>query len=341
MPKEKELSLVDIVSELKGKHSDEVILNLAEDKELELKLLPTEILGLDYIIGRPGIPLCKITQIAGDEDSGKSLLLLTLIIKFQKYYPNSIPLLIDTESNFDKAFFKSLGGDLSRLVVATPRSVEKAFDVFENFVTLVRKKYGQAPHILCCIDSLSVAAEKELEESDQPGIHARLLSKFFRVVRPSLRKWNASLIYISQNKKVIGKFAGGVARLGGKAVEFAPILTIDLKRIAIEKNSEGETIGIIIKATATKNHISVPFKSIELYFSLLERRFVNGYNLFLIAKRNKLVIPKDKGWYEFKGKKYRLKDLMLALEKEEGLEQKIREEMGLIVKSEDLLNDKE
>lgn len=326
------------MNKFKSKYGDELILGLAEDDTFEIKCIPTNLIGVDYVIGRPGIPAHKITQICGFEDSGKSLLGINFLISFQKRYENGIPVLIDTEYSFDPDFFESLGGDPNKIVVFTPKTLEEVFKFLEDLVKEVRNEYGNESHILALIDSLSIAVSAEIESGAyQPGLHARLLSHIFRKIRNQLPKWNATLIYISQNKEKIsmGPWGGGTSRLGGHAVDFAPVLSLEMKKIGIKSNSKGEPEYVEFKIKATKNHIAIPFKEFELIFDLKTYRFRNGYNIVkLLTSLGK--IKKKKGWYEYEDNKYREKDLYELFENEEW-DNKIRKELGLDYESYNIL----
>jgi len=314
----------------KNKYRDEIILGLAEDDEFEVKCIPTGLIGVDYVIGRPGIPAFKLTQICGFEDSGKSLLGLHLLISFQKRYENGIPILIDTEYAFDPGFFKALGGDTDRIIVITPKSIEEIFEVVRDIAKEVRDTYGEEPHIFFLIDSISTATLAELDGDAPVGTHARILHKEFRKTRANLPKWNATLVYISQNREKISMTpwgARGSTRLGGHAVDFAPVLTLEMKKVGVRTNSKGEPLFVDFKVKCLKNHISIPFREQDLVFDLHNYKFWNGYNIarILIATGK---ISKNKGWYEFEGQKYREKDLYELFDNPEW-EDKIRQELNI------------
>jgi len=333
-----------LLDEMKSKYKDEVILGLAEEEAFEIKYIPTGLIGVDYVIGRPGIPAWKLTQIAGFDNTGKSLLGLCLLVSFQKNYQEGVPVLINTEYSLDPDFFRKLGGNPERLLVFTPKTAEKVFEVFEELIRVVRKRYGKKPHIFCVIDSLSIATEYEIKEKDlKPGEHARLLSHIFRRVRNRLYEWNATLVYISQNKQKIPKSSFGVysekgtARLGGYAVEYAPILTLEISRIKNEEDSSGETIREYFGLKATKNHVFVPFRKIVLLYETQNARFRNGFNIFQFLVRREIIKESGKGWYEYQGKKYREKDLIQVLEEDREIEISLRKELNIELNEENLL----
>jgi len=325
-----------LIEKLSKKYGgDDILLGLAESEHFTVKCIPTNLLGVDYVIGKPGVPAWRLTQIAGFEDSGKSLLAQWFLIQFQKRYENGISVLINTEYSFDPDFFEKLGGDLQRLIVLTPKTLEQTFKVFEDLVKVTRESYGSEPHIFAVIDSLSAAVDYEIEKGEyQPGIHARVLSQYFRRIKSQLYNWNATLVYISQNKEKIAMtpFGGGVARLGGHAVDFAPVLTLEIKRL---KEDKGEIRYLTFKLKATKNHIAIPFREVELLFDLHTYKFVNAYNVLQILLQEK-VITKDKGWYKYKNKSYRESELLEVLSSDFELEEEIRKRLNLEL-SEDIL----
>jgi len=330
-----------LLQKIKSKYNDEVILGIAEDEEFEVKCIPTGLIGVDFVIGRPGIPAWRITQIAGFEDSGKSLLAQVLLISFQKRYQKGIPILANTEYSFDPDFFRKLGGDLSRLIVITPKTIEDVFRVFESLVSEIRNEYGKGPHILYVVDSLSSAVEYEIEKGEyQPGVHARVLSHIFRKIRGQLYSWNATLIYISQNKEKISMtpFGGGVARLGGHAVDFAPVLTLEMKRLKEERDEKGDIVGLYFRIKATKNHVSIPFREVDLFFDVRNWRFSNAFNIlqFLMWKGE---IQKNKGWYDYYGQKFREKDLLVYLEGNTEIEEGLRRELNLVINENNILQE--
>ena len=338
------MDLSKLLNEMKSKYKDEVILGLAEEETFEVKCIPTGLIGVDYVIGRPGIPAWRLTQIAGFDNTGKSLLGLCLLVSFQRNYREGIPVLINTEYSLDPDFFERLGGDPERLLVFTPKTAEKVFEVFEELVKVVRKKYGKNPHILCVIDSLSIATEYEIKERNlKPGEHARLLSHIFRKIRNKLYEWNATLVYISQNKQKIPKSNFGIysgketTRLGGYAVEYAPVLTLEVSRIKNEKDDEGETIREYFGLEASKNHVSVPFRKTILLYETQSARFRNGFNMFRFLMRKGIIKEGGKGWYEYRGKKYREKDLIQVLEEDKEVEISLRKELNIDLNKENLL----
>ena len=80
----------------------------------------------------------------------------------------------------------------------------------------------------------------------------------------------------------------------------------------------------------------MPFREVDLLFDVKSSRFRNAFNVlqFLVMKGE---IQKNKGWYDFKGKKYREKDLMEVFESDAEVENSLRENLGISLNEEILL----
>ena len=309
--------LENIKEELREKFKNkDIIIELAGGELVEVKSIPTDIFGVDYVIGRPGIPTHKITQICGYEDTGKSLLGLKFLIAFQQRYDNGIPLLIDAEGSFDPEFFCKMGGNLEKLIVINPSSLEDGFIVFKELLALATKENY---HVLGVFDSLSIAVEREKEGTNEPGLHARILSRLFREIRSLLAVSNGTLVYISQDKERISMtgFGGGTSRLGGHAVDFAPVLTLNMKRKKIRYNSNDAPEYVEFEIKATKNHVSIPFKKATLLYDVSNYEFIDGFTVlkFMVQCKNEKISIPSKGWYLYNDNKYR--EIALAKKLEE------------------------
>lgn len=316
--------------------SDEIVLSQLEEETEDInKYFPVNHIGLEYVISKIGLPLQKIIQIAGFPDTGKTLLTLYFVVQFQKFYQDKgLVIYIDTERAFPSDLFVKLGGNKKNIGLVYPKSLEAVFQGLEKLIENIRKEFSQEKPILIVIDSLSLAVERELEEGGVPvGTYARYLSSQFRRLRSLLSLWNATLLMISQNKEKVSltPFGGGVARLGGHAVEFAPVLTLELKRVADDKEKKDGFVdvkSIFIEVKATKNHLGYPFRKIVLKFDFDQFQFDEGYNIFhMLMYLGR--IEKKGGWYAYQGKSYRESELIELLRKDENIKEELRREFKI------------
>ena len=77
---------------------------------------------LDYAIGIGGIPRGRITQLAGQESSGKTMLALSCIKSYLDENPNNTALFIDAEYTYDPEWASSQGIDVSSCLLYTSPS---------------------------------------------------------------------------------------------------------------------------------------------------------------------------------------------------------------------------
>src|SRR5258708_4575212 len=81
---------------------------------------------LDYICANRengGVPVGKLTEISGEEASGKSLVAAHLIAECQRR--GGLAVYIDTENAASPGFMQQVGVDLSKMVYLQPGTVEE------------------------------------------------------------------------------------------------------------------------------------------------------------------------------------------------------------------------
>jgi len=215
--------------------------------------IPTGVFSVDYIIGRPGLPLGRIIEIAGWPSSGKSALCMRMMSSFQKLGGEVV--LWDTEQSYTKEFAAVF--ELKPIVIVQPDHLQQMVREQIPFtIKHIRESNFDKPVILC-IDSLSIATEEEVEEdmSDKAlGQHARILSKSFRAIGKQLYDSKISLVVVSQLKSKPMAWGRAVGKLGGYAVDYHAAIQLEMNR------QHAEPDGILVKLKCVKNKVSFPFK---------------------------------------------------------------------------------
>ena len=92
-----------------------------------------------HVSNRPygGLPVGRITEITGLEQSGKSLLAdPSPYTETQKQ--GGVAVLIDTETAVSREFLDAIGVDVSKLLYVSADSVEQIFDYCETIIEKVR-----------------------------------------------------------------------------------------------------------------------------------------------------------------------------------------------------------
>ena len=91
------------------------------------------------ISNRPhgGIPVGRITELTGLEQSGKSLVSGHILAETQK--KGGVAVLIDTETSVSVEYLKAIGVDTEKLLYVHVDTVEDIFATIDNIIATIRK----------------------------------------------------------------------------------------------------------------------------------------------------------------------------------------------------------
>lgn len=239
------------------------VLTADSEAVLDVPAIPTGAVSLDVAIGVGGVPRGRIVELYGLEGSGKTSLALSIAANDQKLGGNIM--FIDAEQAIDSARARSLGVDLSRLVIFQPNFAEEAFQVALDAL-------ASGGFTLVIVDSIAAMAplketESQLEEQ-QMGLMPRIISKFLRQAPVLANKSGATLICINQVREKIGTMMGNPETTpGGHALKHASSLRMRVSSNPSEasklKDSSGNIIGQLCSVKIIKNKVGPPYKSAE------------------------------------------------------------------------------
>lgn len=223
-------------------------------------------------------PYNKICQYAGNPDTGKSTMLLKLIVAAQK--SNHVVVLWDAEDKSDMTRLRAMGGDPDQLILVKTNEILQGAEKVRKVIIRTKTKYPEAK-MLFCWDSVGGSqsrshAEKELdnEKHAQPGQDAKENAQVMRMIVALFNKYPDSIAVVLANQVYakIGFMQKGDKESGGKKVEFHSSLIIKLKCIkTLTKIVKGVKMkyGIVTRATVTKNHLSqAPLSVHEMDFEI-------------------------------------------------------------------------
>jgi recombination protein RecA len=283
--------------------------------------VPTGNLTLDWVIGRRGFPLGRITEVAGPSGSGKSSLCAASIGSAQK--KGIVCILFDTEHSYSSDWSRIWGVEPSELILIEPQHMQELFDQLKFVVEKINEEQPSVP-IFIIVDSISATpSAEEVEEEDstsgkQRGQHAKIISEGLRKVVNLVWNQNTALVFVSQLKDNPGIMYGtNKHKLGGHAIEFHSGLQIEVRRKGFLKNKDDSAYGQTIEVKTIKNKFVPPFRTrnYNLYFN--EGIRLREQALELISDPNlsssSPVVQKG-GWYEFQGSKYREADVVAMLD---------------------------
>ena len=194
---------------------------------------------LEYLLDRRFLAYGRFVLVYGKKGCSKTSLFLDLVKLYQGVGGDAV--WIETEHAIDLDYVKKQGVDLSRVAVLHPDSLEQGLGLAESVIRNLPKAYpdGDTP-VLIGFDSIAGATvEYEMDQSHtisdmQPGIHARLMGRFFREVEKPLANEKAVFIMMNQLKSKIGAMGYGEdaqdALIGGEAQFFHSSLHLKLAR---------------------------------------------------------------------------------------------------------------
>lgn len=227
--------------------------------------IPTGSRWLDSIICKgqvTGIPVGKVTEIAGLESTGKSYMAAQIAANAQKM--GKLVVYFDSESAIDPSFLERTGCDLEQLMYVQATSVEFVLETVEELLGATEER------LLFIWDSLALTpsisdVEGDFNPQSSMAVKARILAKGMSKLIIPIADSQATFLVLNQLKTNIPQ--GPNARIiamttpymtpGGKALQYSYSLRIWLtgrkSKAAFIEDDKGYRIGSEVKAKLEKS----------------------------------------------------------------------------------------
>ena len=261
------VAMGDMIKRLNKKYGMRVAHDLNQENPTEVKeWIPTGSRWLDSTIAKgqlAGIPVGKITEIAGLSATGKSYLAVQIAANAQKM--GHFVVYFDSESAISPDFIRNAGVDLDpeKFIYIQAVTVEQVLEMIEEFL-------GMEQQTLFVWDSIANTPTESDKEGDfnpnsSVGKKARTLSLAFQKLTIPIANAQCTLLGLNQLKTVIPTthaqrmeaMSEPYATPGGKAMHYNASLRIWLTgrkaKSAFVKDENGFTIGSEIKARLKKS----------------------------------------------------------------------------------------
>lgn len=305
-------------------------MRLGDGVNIDVETIPTGAINLDAALGVGGIPRGRVTEIYGEEASGKTTLALHIAAEAQKM--DGVIAFVDAEHALDPSYARKLGINTDELLISQPDTGEQALEITE---TLVRSNAVD----LIIVDSVAALVpqtEIEGEMGDSHvGLQARLMSQALRKLTGVINKSNCALIFINQTRMKIGvtPYMSPTTTTGGVALKFYSSVRIEVKAGPKIKTTNNDIIGNVIWVKIVKNKLAPPFKSVQ--FDIIYGKGISSLGILIDEAVNANIIQKKGSWYSYEGTqlgqgKDQVKEYLIENPKvREKIEKKVKEALGL------------
>ena len=264
------LSMDDMRKIINKRAGMSVAHDLNEENPTEVtQWIPTGSRWLDSIISRgeyAGIPVGKVSEIAGLEATGKSYMAAQIAANAQKMGIDVV--YFDSESAIDPSFLTNAGCDLERLLYVQAQSVEFVFETIEDLL-------NNDNQFLFIWDSLALTpAISEVQGSFDPmsqmAMKARILARAMSKLAIPIANAQATLLVLNQLKTNITRVAAEAMTTpyvtpGGKALPYAYSLRIWLTgrkaKASFVLDDNGFRIGSEVKVKLEKSRFGTAGRS--------------------------------------------------------------------------------
>jgi len=256
-----------------------------------------------------GLPMNKITALAGESATGKTYFALGICKKFLDDNPEAAVIYFESESAITKEMIEERGIDSNRIVIVPVVTVQE----FRNQALNILDRYLDTPEddrppMLFCLDSLGMlSTTKEIEDTAEGKetrdmTRAQITKGTFRVLTLKLGRAKVPMLVTNHTYDVIGSMFPQKEMGGGSGLKYAASSIVFLSK---KKEKEGsEVIGNIVHCKNAKSRLTVENRMVDVrllydkgldkYYGLLDLALSSG-----VFKKSSTRVELPNGKTEF------------------------------------------
>jgi len=311
MPRSKstagKVSIGDLRTLINKTSGMDVAYNLKDENPTEVKeWIPTGSRWLNSIICRgklAGIPVGKISEIAGLEATGKSFMAAQIAGNAQKLGMTVI--YMDAESAIDPTFLERAGCDLDDLIYVQVQSVEQVLETIESILNT------GAERTLFIWDSLALTpsvsdVEGDFNPQSSMAVKARILAKGMSKLTIPIANSRSIFLVLNQLKTNITRFPAEAMTTpyvtpGGKAMIYAYSLRIWLTgrkaKASFVLDDNGFRIGSEVKVKLEKSRFGTQGRNCAFKILWGEEVGIQDEESWFEAIKGSERIRRSGAWY--------------------------------------------
>ena len=285
------------------------VLALDSKSQGEYDVISTGSIAFDWVtLGVGGAVKGKMYELMGWEGTGKSTICGHLVANCQAKGGKVV--YIDGEHAVDKNYFRQLGVDTTKMLIAQSSCGEEGFNIAVEMI-----QTGQVDLVI--IDSDSSLIPKKVLDGDvgdsSIGLKARLNSGAYPKIKSLADKHNVCVVVVSQYREKIGvMFGNPTTTQGGHALKFYSDVRIEVSK-TLAKDGD-VTYGNITKVKAIKNKMSPPYRQSQ--FEIVYGEGIDKFNEVMELADEFEMGRKYGQTYTFDGVKYSLEEFKQRLKEE-------------------------
>lgn len=233
-------------------------------------IVSTGSLSVDFALGIGGLPLGRLVELGGANGAGKTLFSMHTMNNYLKAYPDDFVGFLDLEQRIEREWMRNFVGDMDRVIVMKPDSVEEGGDMLKDLAQSNNMR-------LAVWDSIGGApAAAELEKSatkQQFGGNSKAITALSKHATVLAAKHDFTFMGINQIREDMSGYRQYVTP-GGVAWKHACSVRIQLKRVP--KSADGELyqkingedlqVGFKTSAKIVKSSVGAPGRVAEFWF---------------------------------------------------------------------------